>query len=235
MFKYIYRFFSSRPRLLIGIISGVVAYFGLSWTTDILAHHFSIAEAYGQLNSVSKLLLSWNIGVWVYLISIAFMMHRADKDSILDAAHAEDEGTGLMLVLVVLTAIISLVAIVKELGASKGTEGLLLSFHIGLTVLTIVTSWLFIHTMFALHYTHTYYLVKEAKDRETIDFPKEDEPNYWDFLYFSYIIGTSGQTADVSFTSRRSRQLGTLHCVLAFFFNASILALLINIASGLMG
>jgi uncharacterized membrane protein len=66
-----------------------------------------------------------------------------------------------------------------------------------------------------------------------LEFPGGQPPDYGDFLYFSCVIGTSGQTADVSFTSRKMRRTGTLHCILAFFFNTTLVALTINIASGL--
>lgn len=237
MIKSIYRFFKNRPRLLLGFLVGIVAYLSLLPLSHWL-NFLPIAAAYGEMKPISQFLVAWNIGVLTYLIAIYSMMYYADHQRILNKAHAEDEGTGMMLILVLITAIVSVVAIVQELAVSKDTKGLLLAFHLGLTFLTILSAWLFIHTLFALHYTHNYYLVKEKKHLETLDFPKESDdetPNYWDFLYFAFIIGTSGQTADVAFNSRRSRQLGTLHCVLAFFFNASILALMINISSGLVG
>lgn len=234
MMGYLYRFFRNRPRLLIGIAAGIITYLGLTPLSHALATELPIAKAYGDLKPVSQFLIAWVVGVWVYLGAIFYRMYHADNDSILDKAHAEDEGTVLTLILVILTAVVSLVAIVQELGVSKDAQGLLMGFHIGLTFLTIVTAWLFIHTMFALHYTHDYFLQKEQDGSETLDFPNEDNPNYWDFLYFSYIIGTSGQTADVAFNARSSRQLGTLHCTLSFFFNTAILASLINMAAGMV-
>ena len=116
-----------------------------------------------------------------------------------------------------------------------GLLGALMLFHIALTAMTILTAWLFIHTMFAIHYTHEYFLLKEEKNAEMLDFPNDDDPAYWDFLYFSYIIGTSGQTADVAFNTQQSRIIGTIHCVLSFFFNTAILASLINMSVGLIG
>lgn len=231
---YLYRFFRNRPRLLIGIAAGIMTYLGLTPLSHALATELPIAKAYGDLKPVSQFLIAWVVGVWVYLGAIFYRIYHADNDSILDKAHAEDEGTVLTLILVILTAVVSLVAIVQELGVSKDAQGLLMGFHIGLTSLTIVTAWLFIHTMFALHYTHDYFLQKEQDGSETLDFPNEDNPNYWDFLYFSYIIGTLGQTADVAFNARSSRQLGTLHCTLSFFFNTAILASLINMAAGMV-
>ncbi|MFD1579255.1 DUF1345 domain-containing protein [Ramlibacter ginsenosidimutans] len=87
--------------------------------------------------------------------------------------------------------------------------------------------------MFALHYAHDYYLAETRGQRGALDFPGGHAPDYGDFLYFSSVIGTSGQTADVSFTSRPMRRTGTVHCTLAFFFNTTLIALTINVASGL--
>ncbi len=107
--------------------------------------------------------------------------------------------------------------------------------HIILTCLTITLSWLLIHVMFALHYARAYYQAAARGHNPGLSFPGDEAPDYHDFLYFSCIIGTSGQTADVSFTSHRNRRIGTLHCILAFFYNVSVLALMINIAAGLIG
>lgn len=240
MILYSYRFFRNRPRLMFGIATGLVAYFLLPISAKLFQDFLPFAKVFLDFQHVSQFLVAWNIGVWTYLGLVLYMMAHANNQRILDKAHAEDEGTFLMIVLVLVTAVVSVTAIVQELGVSKDAKGVLMAFHLGLTFLTILTAWLFIHTLFALHYTHTYFLVKEKKNVQTLDFPSdknddENEPNYWDFLYFSFIIGTSGQTADVAFNSTKSRQLGTLHCVLAFFFNASVLALLINMASGLIG
>ena len=87
--------------------------------------------------------------------------------------------------------------------------------------------------MFALHYAHDYYASEIRGQPGGLDFPGGHAPDYGDFLYFASVIGTSGQTADVSFTNRTMRRTGLVHCVLAFFFNTTLIALTINIASGL--
>lgn len=89
--------------------------------------------------------------------------------------------------------------------------------------------------MFAIHYAHDYYLAKSRQVDGGLDFPKTDQPDYLDFVYFSYIIGTSAQTADVSITSSQLRHLNIFHCVLAFIFNTVILAVAINVAASLIG
>lgn len=88
--------------------------------------------------------------------------------------------------------------------------------------------------MFALHYAHDDYVALIRRQPPGLAFPGEDNPDYGDFLYFACVIGTAAQTADVPFTSRTMRRTGLVHGVLAFFFNATLLALTINIASGLL-
>ena len=135
---------------------------------------------------------------------------------------------------VVLAALASLVAIVMELGVAKDLHGWNRSAHIALACLTIVTSWAFTHVMFALHYAHEYYRVLGEGDPAPLDFPGGTAPTYVDFLYMSMVIGTSGQTADVALASSGMRRIGLLHCTLAFAFNTTVLALMINIAAGLI-
>jgi uncharacterized membrane protein len=116
----------------------------------------------------------------------------------------------------------------------KNMQGGLKYAHIALAALTIVSSWAFTHLMFALHYAHDYYVARAKGLPGGLDFPGESAPDYGDFVYFSFVIGTSGQTADVSFTSKSMRRIGLVHCVLAFAFNTTVLALTINIAAGLI-
>jgi uncharacterized membrane protein len=87
--------------------------------------------------------------------------------------------------------------------------------------------------MFALHYAHDYYAAACQGRPVGLRFPDDEHPDYGDFFYFSAIIGTSGQTADVAFVSKPMRRIGSLHCILAYLFNTTVLALVINIAASL--
>ena len=149
-------------------------------------------------------------------------------------AKKQNEGKYVVLTMVVIAAIVSLGAIVLELGIVKEISGFIRSAHIALTILTILSSWTFTQTMFALHYAHDFYSAIDKGKEGGLSFPNQELPDYMDFLYFSCVIGTSGQTADVSFTSQSMRKIGLIHSVLAFFFNTSLVALMINIASGLI-
>lgn len=183
---------------------------------------------------ITRVLLGWNTTIWLYLVLVGVMVLGSTRERMRSRAALQDDGKFLLLVLVVVTAIASLVAIVAELVVVRDMTGFDKGAHIALAACTIVGSWTFTHTMFALHYAHDYYASHGAERDGGLAFPGTEHPDYWDFLYFSLVIGTSGQTADVSFTSQALRRVGAVHCALAFFFNTTVLALTINIAAGLL-
>jgi uncharacterized membrane protein len=184
--------------------------------------------------TLTRLIIGWNVGAVCYLIVAARMMFWSSHERMRKRAILHDEGRIVILTFVVLAAVVSLGAIVGELAVSKDIHGVLRYAHIGLAAVTLVTSWAFTQLMFAQHYAHDYYS-SEAKGCDGgLEFPGGHAPDYGDFIYFACVIGTSGQTADISFTTRSMRRTGAVHCVLAFFFNTTLLALTINIASGLL-
>ena len=104
--------------------------------------------------------------------------------------------------------------------------------------LTVALSWFTVQLVFALHYAHEYYApdtsTPEADDVVGgLEFPGGEPPDYWDFLHFSVIIGVANQTADIAFSSRKLRHIGTVHGMVAFTFNTVVLALSINLLAGL--
>ena len=113
----------------------------------------------------------------------------------------------------------------------SGTERTL---HIAMSVVALIASWLFIQTMFAFHYAHRYY--HEEKHNEPdgpgLQFPGGLDPDYFDFLYYSHVVGMTSQVSDVQVTSREMRRLTLVHSVLSFGFNMLILALSINVVAG---
>ena len=182
----------------------------------------------------TRLLLCWNAAVALYLVMALWVVATASMETLRQRAYRQDEGQKTILLLTSAAVIASLVAIVAELGTIKSLTGAEKMMHLGLAAGTVASSWLFMHLMFAMHYAHDYYLSLRRGQEPGLAFPQERAPDYWDFLYFSAVIGTSGQTADVSFTSKAMRRTGLVHCVLAYFYNTTVLALTINIAAGLM-
>ena len=193
---------------------------------------FLLPEGFAR-QAVTRAIIGWNVGAILYLVLAMKMMFWSTHERMQARARQQDEGSTVVLILVITSALMCIGAIVAELAVVKDLKGELRYAHIFLAALTIVTSWAFTQTMFALHYAHDYYVCTIHGKSGGLDFPGGHPPDYGDFLYFACVIGTSGQTADVSFSSRKMRRTGLLHCVLAFFFNTTLVALTINIASGL--
>ena len=216
----ILRLVLSRPRLFSSILVGVVV-------TLFLPKSFASHD-------ITRVIIGWNVGTWLYLAFAARMIFWTSHEKMRSRAKAQDDGKYFVLIMVIIASIVSLGAIFAELSVVRNMHGFLRYAHITLAILTILSSWAFIQVMFALHSAHDYYIAKVHGNSGGLEFPNADSPDYSDFLYFACVIGTSGQTADVSFTSKSMRRTGLLHCVLAFFFNTTLVALTINIASGLI-
>lgn len=214
------RLLLARPRLIGSIGLGIATAYGLP---------VELAQ-----QTVTRVILGWNVGTLAYLAMAMVMMFGSSHERMRVRALRHDEGNTVVLVLVVLSALMCLGAIVMELAVVKDLHGELRYAHMALAGLTIATSWAFTQAMFALHYAHDYYARVIRGNQGGLAFPGGEAPDYADFLYLACVIGTSGQTADVSFTCRQMRRTGLVHCVLAFFFNTTVLALTINIASGLL-
>ena len=214
------RFFRAaraRPRLFISIAMGAGAFLvtPLNW------------------REVTRALVAWDFAVFFYLIFVFRLAQQSSLTQIKRHARLQDDGAATTLVLSSAAAGMCFVAIALELSVVKAMVGSNRVFHAVLVAFTIPMAWFFIHSMFALHYAHEFYDPDEAR-AGGLDFPGTKQPNYFDFLYFSFIIGTSAQTADVSLSSPYLRKIALLHCVLAFFFNIVTLGLTINVASSLL-
>ena len=188
-----------------------------------------------ELHPATRLLAGWDVGVLFYLTLIYSIARRGDIARLKKRAAEEDEGAIVLLLFTFVAAVASLVALVLELGGSRDLTGLRAVVEVALTMGTIILSWCFVHTEFALHYAHEYY--GEGRDRTIggLKFPGGQQPDYWDFLYFSLVIAMTSQVSDVAVTSRSIRSIVSMHGVLSFFFNLGILALTINMLSNLIG
>lgn len=137
-----------------------------------------------------------------------------------------DDGRFVILLVTAIGAFASIAAIVSELGTPH-RGGLDLT----IAIITIVLSWAAVHTTFALHYAHDYY--RNAKPGG-LQFPsgdKDDHADYWDFVYFSFVIGMTAQVSDVGITDKTIRRTATAHGIVSFIYNTALLALTVNIAA----
>jgi uncharacterized membrane protein len=151
-------------------------------------------------------------------------------------AELEDEGRYGVLCLSSMAATAVLLAIVFELHGSKNAASP--GPHIALAAATILLSWFFMNTIFARHYAHGYYgdadPSAEYQPVGGLNFPGEETPDYWDFMYFAFCIGMTFQVSDVEIEDHEIRRVALAHSVSGFFFNVVVLALTINIVAGLI-
>jgi len=210
-------FIRSRPHLSMAIVIGVAA--GLL-----------LPDAWRQM---TRLLAAWNIAVWLYLITMAWMMMRASHHKVKAIAARQDERASMVLSALSVASVMSLAAIVSQLSAMKDMTPDMRALHYGLTILTLVGSWFLVGTLFCFHYAHLYY--QASAQQRPLRFPEDEQnPDYWDFLYFSFTIAVAVQTSDVTVQTRLMRQIVLGQSVLSFFFNLVVLGLSINIAAGLI-
>jgi uncharacterized membrane protein len=216
-FAYRLRYLGRRPRLVIALAVAVAAAF--------LQPESRALE--------TRLLVAFDLGVTLHLAAVWFMMARSTVQGMSVRARVEDERKWTVLTLGAASTVAVLVAIGLELHGARANPGGASGVDIALAVVTIVLAWVFMNTLFALHYAHAYYAATEEGEAPGgLLFPGEDEPDYWDFVYFSFVIGMTFQVSDVQITRGTLRRLVAAHGVLAFFFNVGILALVINIAAG---
>ncbi|MGA9457319.1 MAG: DUF1345 domain-containing protein [Pseudolabrys sp.] len=179
----------------------------------------------------TRVLTGWDVGAGLYLISTYLLVSRSTVNDIRRRAAIQDEGAAALLVLTPAAAIASLAAIIVEFGNADSVAGWAdLAFGMG----TILLSWLFLHIVFALHYAHEYYGERSDDQIGGLKFPGAQGPDYWDFVYFSFVIAMTSQVSDVAITSKVIRRVATVHGVLSFFFNVSVLALTVNMVSNLI-
>ena len=200
----------ARARTFLSILTGIVAFFLLP----------------GSLRLVTRLLIAWDIFAGLYLALVFIMVLRSGLLHIKRNAVLQDDGQFLILMMAALGAFASLAAIVFELGASHHSVPQLI-----LATVTIALSWTAVHTVFSLHYAHEYY--RGAKPGG-LQFPSGDQhenADYWDFVYFSFVIGMTAQVSDVGITDKTIRRTATAHGIISFVFNTALLALMVNIAA----
>lgn len=215
----------ARPKLVIAVATAAVTYAaipylpvaGLDWS----------ARAAG----------AWNAGALVYILIAFWLMSSCSSAIIQERARREDESRFVILTVILLAIASSFTAVLALIGAAKSATGVVKVSYLALAGLTVLTSWLVMQVVFTLHYAHAYFqpLSPEGAPARGLVFPGDEVPDYWDFLYFTTSIGATSQTSDVSIVAKTLRRQATLQAVVAFVFNTTILALAINLASGMIG
>ena len=212
---------SDHQRVSIAIIAGAAVMLGLP----------------GSVLADTRLIAGWDAGASMSLLLAWLTMAGADAQTTKRSTHDKKQSSTAILWLVTLAALASLLTLIFLYKTETNAGSLEKAVHIGLSVLALMLSWLLIHTRFAFHYAHRYYVSggpRNTKEIGGLDFPGENEPDYLDFAYFSFVIGMTSQVSDVAVTSRIMRRLTLMHGMLSFAFNMAVLALSINIVASII-
>lgn len=181
-----------------------------------------------------RALATWDAYTLCVLVLAWFSIVSSDPSAVARNASLQDSSRKAIFVFIVVAACASIFAVGAELGTAKGLDRAHLGEHVLFCLITIMASWVLVHTLFTLRYAHHYY--SEGKDGKAdggLNFPDEPRPDYLDFAYFSFVIGMTSQVSDVSISSQQIRRLALLHGIVSFVFNLAILGLSINIISSL--
>ena len=200
----------ARPRTFIAFAVGIVA--------CLLLPH--------SLRLVTRLLIGWDVFAALYLILVFTVVFSGGVSHIRRNARLQDDGRFVILLVTAIGAFASIAAIVFELGEHNHSAP-----ELALATLTIALSWAAVHTTFALHYAHEYYRGAKPGGLQFPSGDQHEDADYWDFVYFSFVIGMTAQVSDVGITDKTIRRTATAHGVISFVYNTALVALMVNIAA----
>ena len=186
---------------------------------------------------IDRILAGWNAAGWLYIALLLVMMMSAEIDGIRRQAEIEEESRSAALIITTLGAVFMFLAIVAQLSALHEESGLERRTTFALSFSTILVSWLLVQIVFAVYYAHEFHSESRKAARGAgggLKFSGNAIPDYLDFLYFSFVVGTTNQTSDTEVTSRAMRRVVMVHGILSFFFNTAVIALAVNIAAQLV-
>jgi uncharacterized membrane protein len=220
------RFIATRSRLYGAAVIGLAAYLAMAFFPG----HEGVSAAL-------KPAFAWDLTAIAYLIPTLGIIRDPDRVRMRKRAKAIDISLWEIITIVTLAGAFSLFAVAGVLERAKELQDTERALHLGIGVLTVFLSWLALHIIYAVHYAHLFYDPAERKGDGAVlgglEFPGTKEPDYWDFVYFSLVVGMTCQVSDVQVTARHMRHLVTAQGVIAFFYNTVIVALAVNIAAGL--
>ena len=178
----------------------------------------------------ASILGGWDVAVLIYLTWTWGVVLRLDPSVTARLARREDPSTAVAELVVLSAGVAMLVAVgfalVKAGQATGGTK----AYLVALGVLSVVLSWMVVHTIFALRYARAYY----SDPVGGISFNEDEPPNYIDFGYYAFTVGMTFQVSDTNITSKAIRRVTLHHALLSYLFGAVLLGLVINVVATLL-
>ena len=190
----------------------------------------------GSVSWHARVVAGWDLGAVAYLGLAWTLASASDAKVTKDHVLSQDLSGYLIFLFVVGASCACIVALGFVVGPIRDLPFWSRAWHLFLTVGALVSAWLLIHTVFAFHYAHRFYAGPHGRETKepSLQFPGGREPDYMDFMYYSFVVGMTSQVADVAIASHSMRKLTMIHGILAFLFNIAVLALSINIFASVL-
>jgi uncharacterized membrane protein len=194
---------------------------------------FAVLLIAGSVVGALALRLGWMHGIMlgfdvasIVFLGVCVPLLRDKAKTMRRHALENDANRPLLLAVTVAVSFVIMVTVGAELMGGEQLSAL----RKALVIVTLTLSWLFSNVIYALHYAHLYYRAADGGgDRGGIDFPGTKEPDYSDFVYFSFTLGMTFQTSDTDITSPTIRRIAIAHSFAAFVFNLGVIAFTINV------
>lgn len=189
-----------------------------------------------EFNWKVTVLIIWIVFAFSYLLISWLIFYACSREQISSHAGKEDGSRFFVSLLILISSFAGMLTVLLLIvgGSTHDTSEVVL---VCIAIISMFLSWFMVHTTYCFHYAHLYYdasLDNPKKNAGGLNFPEEKEPDYFDFAYFSFVIGMTFQVSDVQITSRRIRRQAMLHGLLSFGLNTMVVALTFNLIAGLM-
>lgn len=189
-----------------------------------------------QLSTLLICMISWMVFAFVFNLTDWIVLFTRPIHHIKKVAREDDGSKAFVFFMILVSSFASMFTVLLLL-LSDEAHILGRLVYILVTVGGMLLSWIMVHTLFTFHYAHRYY-DEELSDRNRntakgLDFPGDDEPDYLDFAYFSFVVGCTFQVSDVQVISKKIRKMVFVHGLISFALNTFVVALTINLIAGL--
>jgi uncharacterized membrane protein len=178
----------------------------------------------------ASILLGWDVAALIYLAWTFLSVWSLDPGGSATEAKREDPSTAIAELVVLGAGTAMLAAVGFALVAAGQAVGGMKVFLISVGVLSVVLSWLLVHTVFTLRYARAYY----SEPVGGIEFNESEPPNYIDFAYYSFTVGMTFQVSDTNITRKAVRRTTLHHAMLSYLFGSVLLGLVINVVAALL-
>jgi uncharacterized membrane protein len=177
-----------------------------------------------------SVMVGFDLSALVFILSCVRLYRTSNHIHMREVAVANDANRTVLLLLAFALAVVILVAVGSQMSSKTHTTPV----DIAITIVTLLTSWFFGNTVYALHYSHLYYTSDDGgEDHAGLEFPGGDKtPIFSDFVYFAFTLGAALSTADTNITSPHIRRVATAHSIVAFIYNVGVFALTVNLLAG---